>query len=163
MHELIPGTWPLSVIRLNLTGNGIAYVRPNALKNLPNLKHLDLTHNRLSKIGPGHFQDLTALDTLALQSNRITEIPPGTFNANPYLQHLNLAGNNLQHLSDNVFRGPDGDAGLNENVVQPNVILNDNPLVPDHDLCWIKRAEHHNGWVVGIAPGYQEYINEICN
>ena len=94
---------------LNLVGNGIRSIGPNAFRQLPNLKRLDLSHNPMHPrcFTKYSFRGLNNIETLDLASDSIIQFDPVTFKFIPSLQVLDMSGNrNMEILggTENMFR-----------------------------------------------------------
>ena len=127
---LLPDDFPeFYLLRtLNLAGNGIEFVEPeafrnstnlrtlilnkNALTTIPNLYHLvdtlkelKMQYNSISNITNCTFLHFSALETLDLQNCKISSISSMGLNGLTALKVLALSGNAISSLHTNVFRG----------------------------------------------------------
>ena len=88
---------------LDLEGNDIDYVSPNAFRLVPNLFYLNLARNNLSLANFTHLNGHSHLRTLILDENRAASATFEFKNAFPHLQHLYLRGNGLKGISTLAF------------------------------------------------------------
>ncbi|XP_056653395.1 chondroadherin-like protein isoform X2 [Monodelphis domestica] len=115
--------------RLDLQGNALKTLPPEAFLALPYLTHLDLTHCQLERVEEGAFRGLGrlvylnlasnrlsalyqealaglgSLRQLLLEHNRLEEMRPGAFSQLGSLGLLSLAHNSLVYLPDMAFQG----------------------------------------------------------
>ncbi|XP_072512353.1 chondroadherin-like protein [Notamacropus eugenii] len=125
----VPVTIPQMTQRLDLQGNALKVIPPEAFLSFPYLTHLDLRHCQLERVEEGAFRGLgrlvylnlasnhlpvlyqEALDGLGslrqliLENNQLEEIRPGAFSQLGSLGLLNLAHNSLVYLPDMAFQG----------------------------------------------------------
>ncbi|XP_074083117.1 chondroadherin-like protein isoform X2 [Macrotis lagotis] len=125
----VPVSIPQMTQRLDLQGNVLKVIPPEAFLSLPYLTHLDLRHCQLERVEEGAFRGLgrlvylnlasnhlsvlyqEALDglgslrQLVLERNQLEEIRPGAFSQLGSLGLLNLAHNSLVYLPDMAFQG----------------------------------------------------------
>ncbi|XP_044533230.1 chondroadherin-like protein [Gracilinanus agilis] len=125
----VPAGIPQMTQRLDLQGNALKMLPPEAFVALPHLTHLDLRHCQLERVEEGAFRGLgrllylnlasnrlsvlyqEALDGLGslrqllLEHNRLEEIRPGAFGQLGSLGLLSLAHNSLVYLPDMAFQG----------------------------------------------------------
>ncbi|XP_027726990.1 chondroadherin-like protein [Vombatus ursinus] len=125
----VPVTIPQMTQRLDLQGNALKVIPPEAFLSLPYLTHLDLRHCQLERVEEGAFRGLgrlvylnlasnhlsvlyqEALDglgslrQLVLENNQLEEIRTGAFSQLGSLGLLSLAHNSLVYLPDMAFQG----------------------------------------------------------
>ncbi|XP_074127906.1 chondroadherin-like protein [Sminthopsis crassicaudata] len=125
----VPVAVPQMTQRLDLQGNALKVIPPEAFLSLPYLTHLDLRHCQLERVEEGAFRGLgrlvylnlasnhlsvlfqEALDglgslrQLVLEHNQLEEIRPGAFSQLGSLALLSLAHNSLVYLPDMAFQG----------------------------------------------------------
>ncbi|KAH8303045.1 hypothetical protein KR018_007913, partial [Drosophila ironensis] len=110
----------------NFSENLIAYIEPNAFKNMKNLRFLDLTTNYQVNISLGEnanlrwlsisnndmrdflwdrLDGLPMLEELHLHSNWLEKLDMGLFHYLPRLKVLNVSNNNLFEVKRNLFLG----------------------------------------------------------
>ena len=116
----IPGLNNLQI--LDLYGNHITQIQPDAFRGLGNLQILNLGFNHITKIQPNAFQGLGNLQILNLSYNRITQIQPNAFLGLGNLRELYLFVNQITQIHANTFRG----LGNLEDLY-----LRNNQIIPD--------------------------------
>jgi len=95
-----------SLTRLDLTGNNITKIHPNAFDKLTKLTHLMLTGNQLkNQLNPKLFVKLTQLKELQLGNNQLTSIPANSFKTLSNLEELWLTSNRLTLIDPFAFIG----------------------------------------------------------
>lgn len=114
------GSFPPSVVKLNLAGNSLPAV-PAVVANMSRISELDLSNNQILEIQPHSFPPQlislqlesnqikeihvnsfpTSLTKLYLSNNRITEISPYSFP--PSLQIIDLSNNKLSNITNTTF------------------------------------------------------------
>ena len=106
IHTIEPGSFPLSLKILNLTGNKLRTINTQ-FNNLNSLEYLVITHNHITDFAKGALKNLPNLITLNLCHNDIRRIPPNTFYYLRNLEDLILCRNNLNidFRKSNPFSG----------------------------------------------------------
>ncbi|XP_029439400.1 LOW QUALITY PROTEIN: toll-like receptor 13 [Rhinatrema bivittatum] len=118
----VPARLPQALLGLDLSGNELSALRPEAFRPLRRLQVLNvsanrigsiqegtfaragglqllnLTANRLAVLAPGMLEGLGNLSTLLLSHNQIAAIQPAAFQSLGKLRRLHLASNKLQTL-----------------------------------------------------------------
>ncbi len=105
---------------LDLMGNEIRTIRPNAFANLHALSWLLLSENRLTQFDPACLSPTSRLVRLNLEMNRISAIPPlGAYPALTELEEIYLSNNRIHHLRSDTFTGLNriGDIDLSNNYL----------------------------------------------
>ncbi|XP_014676294.1 PREDICTED: malignant fibrous histiocytoma-amplified sequence 1 homolog [Priapulus caudatus] len=90
------------IVRLNLSGNGIAELPDDTFQRLPSLHHLDVSRNRLRRLPEG-AAGARCLATLLASDNDIAELPAGLPAS---LATLDVSGCPLDGLPARVFALP---------------------------------------------------------
>lgn len=116
----------LYLIDLDLSGNNITTIDPEAIKDNPGLITLELQNNPLelvegpflisksllylylsdcniTKLTPLFFSNITALNILDLSGNPLRILEPGILDPLTSLEHVNLKRCNLTHISGTAF------------------------------------------------------------
>lgn len=83
---------------LRLAGNDLAYIHPEALSGLQQLKILMLQNNQLKTVPSEALKWLTSLQSLRLDANHITIVPEDSFVGLAQLRHLWLDDNSLSDI-----------------------------------------------------------------
>uniref|UniRef100_A0A671QEC2 Leucine-rich repeat-containing G-protein coupled receptor 4 n=1 Tax=Sinocyclocheilus anshuiensis TaxID=1608454 RepID=A0A671QEC2_9TELE len=99
--EALSGLHQLKVLMLQ--NNQLKTVPSAALKNLPALQSLRLDANHITSVPEDSFEDLQQLRHLWLDDNSLTEVPIGPLRHQSNLQALTLALNRITHIPDNAF------------------------------------------------------------
>ena len=97
---------------LDLSNQGIFFLRPLDFSGMVGLRALDLSSNQLRSLPPGIFRRLISLRSLALSNNQLRALPLGVFFETPSLVGLWLSQNQLTALTPSVFFGNPGLAFL---------------------------------------------------
>lgn len=116
---------------LNLSGNKIVEVEPDAFENLTDLYSLDLSFNQLTILPKVLFKSLVNLLTLNLQGNQIQIIDSDQFFHNTYLSSLYMDNNSLSVIQPKSFRN---------NLILSSLHVNDNRNLSHIDLFPEDRA-----------------------
>ena len=124
---------------LVLSSNYIADIKTRTFLHLTSCNWLSLKENRLIAIRSNMFVGLQSLKKLVLSQNIIFNIDPGSFVNLIKLSTLLLSKNYLTTLDRNVFRSL--------NLTSLYLKINDNPLLCDSRLCWIKQGEREE-WLL---------------
>lgn len=123
------------ITNLNLKGNGIVKIQPEAFIEMRYLRHIDLSLNRLDQVSSLMFFKNPELDVIRLNDNpRLSQLPPDgficstkyfnvhhfdvsncaieslgpkTFSTMPYLITLKMAWNNINNLDGKIFHDLD--------------------------------------------------------
>ncbi len=91
--------------RLDVQGNALASLAPDALTSLLALTSLNLSGNPLTALPPAVFSNLTALQELDLSNANLSSLPLRLFSALSSLVTLNLSGNGLGSPPPGLFGG----------------------------------------------------------
>uniref|UniRef100_A0A9J8BVA1 Leucine-rich repeat-containing G-protein coupled receptor 4 n=1 Tax=Cyprinus carpio carpio TaxID=630221 RepID=A0A9J8BVA1_CYPCA len=83
---------------LRLAGNDLAFIHPEALSGLHQLKVLMLQNNQLKTVPSAALKNLHALQSLRLDANHITSVPEDSFEGLQQLRHLWLDDNSLTEV-----------------------------------------------------------------
>ncbi|KAL6461572.1 hypothetical protein MHYP_G00297160, partial [Metynnis hypsauchen] len=83
---------------LRLAGNDLAFIHPEALSGLYQLKVLMLQNNQLKTVPSAALKNLHALQSLRLDANHITVVPGDSFEGLQQLRHLWLDDNSLTEV-----------------------------------------------------------------
>ncbi|XP_072527282.1 leucine-rich repeat-containing G-protein coupled receptor 4 [Salminus brasiliensis] len=83
---------------LRLAGNDLAFIHPEALSGLHQLKVLMLQNNQLKTVPSDALKNLHALQSLRLDANHITVVPEDSFEGLQQLRHLWLDDNSLTEV-----------------------------------------------------------------
>ncbi|CAC5394260.1 unnamed protein product [Mytilus coruscus] len=110
-----------SLTELDLSGNEITTVGPSALSGLTSLQYCkDLAYNDITTVGPNALSGLTSLTELDLEHNKLVSLPEDLLSSNTNLKNLDLESNKLESL-------PEGLLTMNTNL--QNLDLRNNSLV----------------------------------
>ena len=90
---------------LDISGQGLKKIPPNAFMGLNALEYLILGDNEIPSLEPNIFHNLVSLKILELHNNQIEQILPGAFKGLERLVGLNLTGNKIIKLAQNSFSG----------------------------------------------------------
>ncbi|XP_076388834.1 artichoke isoform X2 [Megachile rotundata] len=88
---------------LRLKNNSLSNLLEAPFWNLPALKGLDLSENYLRRVEPRLLANLPSLRRLDLSGNAIGLVQPESFLATPALEHVNISGNALSVLHPLTF------------------------------------------------------------
>ncbi|XP_064470933.1 protein artichoke-like [Ornithodoros turicata] len=88
---------------LNLGGNKLSSIPPDALSSLHKLERLDLSSNRIVEMSSGVFGTLRNLKSLKLSGNLLSQIPSGILVNFADLEELELQGNAIQEIAPFAF------------------------------------------------------------
>ena len=136
----IPGLNNLQI--LDLYGNHITQIQPDAFRGLGNLQILNLGFNHITKIQPNAFQGLGNLQILNLSYNRITQIQPNAFLGLGNLRELYLFVNQITQIHANTFRG----LGNLEDLY-----LRNNQIIPDQQVQLREQIQGEVGHGIDIT------------
>ena len=89
---------------LELGGNKISSIPPDAFVGLHKLIRLELSQNKLSLVNKEWFRDMGNLERLDLSFNELEEIPEDSLAALTKLKRLNLNSNNIEIVSRKTFQ-----------------------------------------------------------
>ncbi|XP_052868495.1 chaoptin [Anopheles cruzii] len=92
----------LSLVRLELQHNWLAYVTRDLFGNMPQLQWLDLSANQIVEVEHDALRNARKLQVLNLSQNGLQEIPAELFRSAYSLRVLDLAHNSLKYLPDNL-------------------------------------------------------------
>eukprot|EP00118_Oscarella_pearsei_P025812 m.308815 g.308815 ORF g.308815 m.308815 type:complete len:941 (+) comp44906_c0_seq1:146-2968(+) len=98
----LPSSLPAGTRRLDLKGNLIAQLPPDAFGGLPALRELSLAKNRLTAI-PTFTASNSLLEKLSLSGNNITVVSGEAIAALWRLNTLQLSGNKIMAIDDASF------------------------------------------------------------
>ena len=101
------------VYRIELELNSLQVIREHMFAGLTNLRILNLYWNDIHTVEPGSFRDTTNLGQLALSRNSLQTLPESMF------------VNHTQRLQSTIYQFG----------------FNNNPLVCNQSICWVKEAE----------------------
>ncbi|XP_022707108.1 protein slit-like [Varroa jacobsoni] len=150
----LPHFFPDDTTEINLQNNRITELPARRFASLRVLRKLDLTGNHIGKIDPEAFEGLRTLTILALYRNNLTDLPSGVFDGLTSLQVLLLNRNQLGCIRKDAFRDLQNlnVLSLYDNAIQSladttfaplvniqTVHLGKNPLVCDCNLRWLSR------------------------
>uniref|UniRef100_W5KF41 Leucine-rich repeat-containing G-protein coupled receptor 4 n=1 Tax=Astyanax mexicanus TaxID=7994 RepID=W5KF41_ASTMX len=110
---------------LRLAGNDLAFIHPEALSGLHQLKVLMLQNNQLKTVPSDALKNLNALQSLRLDANHITVVPEDSFEGLQQLRHLWLDDNSLTEV-------PVGPLQHQGNLQALTLALNRITHIPDH-------------------------------
>ncbi|KAG5263845.1 hypothetical protein AALO_G00269270 [Alosa alosa] len=110
---------------LRLAGNDLAFIHPNALSGLHQLKVLMLQNNQLRTVPSAALKNLHSLQSLRLDANHITVVPEDSFEGLQQLRHLWLDDNSLTEV-------PIGPLRHQGNLQALTLALNNIVHIPDH-------------------------------
>ncbi|XP_066510360.1 leucine-rich repeat-containing G-protein coupled receptor 4-like [Hoplias malabaricus] len=110
---------------LRLAGNDLAFIHPEALSGLNQLKVLMLQNNQLKTVPSAALKNLHALQSLRLDANHITVVPEDSFEGLQQLRHLWLDDNSLSEV-------PVGPLQHQGNLQALTLALNRITHIPDH-------------------------------
>ena len=119
--------------QLVLSSNSIETIEKGSFLHLTSCTWLSLNENKLTHIQSDMFKGLQSLNKLMLSQNNVSKIEPGTFTDLTQLKALLLSKNYLVTLDRSVFRSP--------HQTSLYLKINDNPLLCDCRVCWIKQGE----------------------
>lgn len=91
------------VERVDLSGNRLRVIRPNAFMGAFSLRTLHLSNNQLVALMPNALLGLLSLTALDLSGNNITSVHEHMWTATPQLTLLNISDNSLTALTDDSF------------------------------------------------------------
>ncbi|XP_067943707.1 adhesion G protein-coupled receptor A3-like isoform X3 [Watersipora subatra] len=89
--------------KLNLSGNAIDSIGPNAFASLKKLTKLDLSNNRLAEINESTFTGLENLKRLFLTNNLIQVVARDSFRFLVNIERISLSGNLFSTISEGTF------------------------------------------------------------
>ncbi|XP_052002316.1 leucine-rich repeat-containing G-protein coupled receptor 4 isoform X2 [Xyrauchen texanus] len=110
---------------LRLAGNDLAFIHPEALSGLHQLKVLMLQNNQLKTVPGAALKNLHALQSLRLDANHITSVPEDGFEGLQQLRHLWLDDNSLTEI-------PTGPLQHQSNLQALTLALNQITQIPDN-------------------------------
>ncbi|XP_073715069.1 leucine-rich repeat-containing G-protein coupled receptor 4 isoform X2 [Misgurnus anguillicaudatus] len=110
---------------LRLAGNDLAFIHPEALSGLHQLKVLMLQNNQLKTVPSAALKNLHALQSLRLDANHITSVPEDSFEGLQQLRHLWLDDNSLTEV-------PVGPLKHQSNLQALTLALNRIARIPDN-------------------------------
>uniref|UniRef100_A0A8C1M6Z2 Leucine-rich repeat-containing G-protein coupled receptor 4 n=1 Tax=Cyprinus carpio TaxID=7962 RepID=A0A8C1M6Z2_CYPCA len=110
---------------LRLAGNDLAFIHPEALSGLHQLKVLMLQNNQLKTVPSAALKNLHALQSLRLDANHITSVPEDSFEGLQQLRHLWLDDNSLTEV-------PVGPLRHQSNLQALTLALNRITHIPDN-------------------------------
>ncbi|XP_063046023.1 leucine-rich repeat-containing G-protein coupled receptor 4 [Engraulis encrasicolus] len=110
---------------LRLAGNDLAFIHPEALSGLHQLKVLMLQNNQLRTVPSAALRNLQSLQSLRLDANHITAVPEDSFEGLQQLRHLWLDDNSLTEV-------PIGPLRHQGNLQALTLALNRINHIPDH-------------------------------
>ncbi|XP_062380364.1 leucine-rich repeat-containing G-protein coupled receptor 4 [Sardina pilchardus] len=110
---------------LRLAGNDLAFIHPDALSGLHQLKVLMLQNNQLRTVPSAALRNLHSLQSLRLDANHITVVPEDSFEGLQQLRHLWLDDNSLTEV-------PIGPLRHQGNLQALTLALNNIAHIPDH-------------------------------
>ncbi|GAU87388.1 hypothetical protein RvY_00248-2 [Ramazzottius varieornatus] len=91
--------------KLVLRNNEITRIPTNAFSVYPNLTLIDLTGNKIHTVEPNAFAGLSLLKGLFLQNNQLDALPNGTFSTTTNLAQLYLSYNKFTDWNPDLFAG----------------------------------------------------------
>ena len=95
-----------SIKNLDLSGSGIAALKPGDFAGLSTLRELRLHQNELTSLPDGLFGGLTSLRELFIQNNRLDSLPSGIFDGLTNLIALFMGNNRLTGTGGRTVRWP---------------------------------------------------------
>ncbi|KAA0723337.1 Leucine-rich repeat-containing G-protein coupled receptor 4 [Triplophysa tibetana] len=110
---------------LRFAGNDLAFIHPEALSGLHQLKVLMLQNNQLKTVPSAALKNLHALQSLRLDANHITSVPEDSFEGLQQLRHLWLDDNSLTEV-------PVGPLQHQSNLQALTLALNRITRIPDN-------------------------------
>lgn len=94
----------LNLDSLDITGNQIKVLQPNAFKPFPKLTNILVKHNKMIDIGYGAFANRNDFDWVELDQNKLQELPSQIFRRGSLTFHwFWLAFNELTFLKDDLL------------------------------------------------------------
>uniref|UniRef100_A0A131YTQ7 Leucine-rich transmembrane protein n=1 Tax=Rhipicephalus appendiculatus TaxID=34631 RepID=A0A131YTQ7_RHIAP len=90
---------------LQLEGNDIIDLQPDAIAHLPRLEKLELGENKVRHVKSGWFSRLPSLTTLFLGKNQIEYVEDLAFAELEALRELELGDNFIQVVTNRTFKG----------------------------------------------------------
>lgn len=95
-----------NVLSLNLSHNGLRFIRNGTFRGLKNMQVLDLHRNKISTIRSGAFSDLSELISLDLRNNDLTSLSDWLRTSSMRnLKYLYLDFNNIPLIEHGDFEG----------------------------------------------------------
>lgn len=86
------------LIWLNLNGNEIEEIPPDAFIDLKNLLELQIENNQIRELDSGLLLNLTNLEDFYASGNHLEHLPFGLFRSNLNLMKIQLRNNKLKHI-----------------------------------------------------------------
>ena len=135
---------------LTLDNNGIYHIEGRSFSHLPQCHNLDLYDNKLTQIREDMLVGMYSLKNLDLSGNEISHIESGSFTKTQQLQYVDLSSNKLSTIQQDMFSIPQQG--------QLTLLIEDNPLQCDREVCWIKQGEQ-DGWITFRGRGQPDCEN----
>ncbi|XP_053678069.1 protein artichoke [Anopheles nili] len=117
--ELSSGPSESALLSIQLSGNALKHLHPNAFRGQTSVQMVWLEHNQLRSLDRALFSETVHLEKLHLRNNSLLALEPGTFDALGRLEMLDLSRNRLSDLQPDLFRGL---AGLEELYLAYNLL-----------------------------------------
>lgn len=93
-----------SLNELDLSWNIVQDIRPNAVRQLVNLKKLNISHNNIEHLPSSLFDERNSMTILSLSHNQLKTLPHTIFDKLKGLEILDLSDNLLSHLPETLFK-----------------------------------------------------------
>ena len=129
--------YPLDLIKLDLSHNGIVNIDIGAFEELHSLQELHLNNNSLVALQSGVFHDLRNLNLLILSGNQLDVVSNGTFQGLTKLVKLFMSDNSLSALPTGLFTNL---VALERLALDRNLLKTLNPGI-FHSLSKLKRLD----------------------
>ena len=161
---------------MSLASNEISEIEPGSFNGLRKVEVLYLNANRLTTLRMNMFQGLVSLKVLYLFYSDVNFIEENTFSNLKKLEMLRLHGNELESLTPGIFCGLESLKTIylknNHLTMLPEAVFSDlprplrlvidqNPLQCEAELCWLKQKEKQGTITLGISiiPEKAECVN----
>ncbi|XP_064478512.1 chaoptin-like [Ornithodoros turicata] len=105
IFKIVGKPFPLSLLRVNLSGNLLESVPRRALSGLSSLAYLILSDNHIKELPSNWSLPTPRLETLDLSRNLISLLPERLLNSAIFVRKLDLGANFIQQLPSSVLRG----------------------------------------------------------